>query len=325
MRSWPAKNGCVSGLLECGAMAVRELFSGMRWILFLVWLAGHGNSAFAASVARDGDLIGQIQTYVTQDEDTLIAVSRRYGVGFVELRAANPGVDAWLPGSGVRLTLPTAHLLPDGPREGIVVNIGDLRLYRFGGGMAAIATYPIGTPKLEKFIPMGVTTIAKKRRNPVWMPPASIRAERPELPAMVPPGPDNPLGKLALNLGWRGYAIHGTNKPAGVGRRVSSGCIRLYPEDIETLFRLVAEGEKVRVVDQPVKVGWSQGRLYIEAHPTKAQSDELEADGAFSRAEIPDIRASVRAKAGARANTIDWRRVEQALIERRGVPVQIMP
>lgn len=282
-----------------------------------------GGIAFAAELPVSRDLIGQIQAYVTRDEDTLAAVSRLYDLGFVELRAANPKVDPWLPGAGMQLTLPTAHLLPDGPRAGIVVNIGDLRLYRFTAGSSAVATYPIGTPRMEKVIPFGETTITKKRRNPVWIPPASIRAERPDLPAMVPPGPDNPLGALALNLGWQGYVIHGTNKPAGVGRRVSSGCVRLYPEDIERLFRVVSKGDRVTVVDQPVKAGWSGGQLYLEAHPTRRQADEIEADGRFSVAEIPDMRAYIRAKAGSRGNDVNWVRVERTLAERRGIPVMI--
>jgi L,D-transpeptidase ErfK/SrfK len=305
-------------------------FTTGRCVRYIAWamlvaagLGCPGGLAFAAEIPRNGDLIGDVQTYPTRDEDTLIAVARLYDLGFVELRAANPTVDPWLPGAGVRLTLPSAHLLPDGPREGIVVNIGDLRLYRFKRGASTVATFPIGTPRVKKVIPIGVTAIAKKRRNPVWIPPASIRAERPGLPVMVPPGPDNPLGALALNLGWRGYVIHGTNKPAGVGRRVSSGCIRLYPEDIKRLFRDVATGERVRVVDQPVKAGWSGGPLYLEAHPTKAQADEIEADGKFTPVEIPDIRAYIRAKAGSRAANVDWRRVERVLAERRGVPVPI--
>lgn len=292
-------------------------------MLIAAGLGRPADPAFAAELPRAGDLIGEIQTYVTRDEDTLVAVARLYDLGFVELRAANPAVDPWLPGAGVQLTLPSAHVLPDGPRAGIVVNIGDLRLYRFKSGASKVASFPIGTPRVKKVIPIGVTAVAKKRRNPVWIPPASIRAEQPDLPVMVPPGPDNPLGALALNLGWRGYVIHGTNKPAGVGRRVSSGCIRLYPEDIKRLFRDVATGERVRVVDQPVKAGWSGGRLYLEAHPTKAQADRIEADGGFTAVEIPDMQAYIRAKAGLRAGDLDWRRVERVLAERRGVPVRI--
>lgn len=296
----------------------------IAWAMVIV--AGLGRVtglAIAAELPLAGDLIGEVQTYTTRDEDTLVAVARLYDVGFVELRAANPSIDPWLPGAGVHLTLPSAHLLPDGPRTGIVVNIGDLRLYRFKGGASTVTTFPIGTPRIKKVIPIGVTAVAKKRRNPVWIPPASIRAEQPDLPVMVPAGPDNPLGALALNLGWRGYVIHGTNKPAGVGRRVSSGCIRLYPEDIKRLFQDVAKGERVRVVDQPVKAGWSGGQLYLEAHPTKAQADQIEADGGFSAVQVPDMQAYIRAKAGARGEYVDWRRVERVLAERRGVPVPI--
>lgn len=308
-----------------GSVARRWARAALRATVVLICLGRPAGPAAAVEVAAGDDMIGRVRTYETRDEDTLIDVARLNGLGFVELRAANAAVDAWLPGAGVRLSLPTAHLLPDGPRKGIVVNIGDLRLYRFTAGGASVATYPIGTPRLDKVIPFGETTVVKKRRNPVWIPPASIRAERPDLPIMVPPGPDNPLGALALNLGWRGYVIHGTNKPAGVGRRVSNGCIRLYPEDIRGLFGVVSEGERVRVVDQPVKAGWHDGRLYLEAHPTKAQADEIEAQGYFTKAEVPDLRSYIGAKAGQLANRVDWRLVERVLLERRGVPVPVTP
>jgi len=302
---------------------MRRFRAAIKAILIAIGLLQSAGPAAATDLHLADDLIGESQTYVTRDEDTLVAVARLYDLGFVELRAANPAIDPWLPGAGKTLTLPTAHLLPDGSREGIVVNIGDLRLYRFTEGASTVTTFPIGTPRVKRVIPIGVTQVIRKRRNPVWIPPESIRAERPELPVMVPPGPDNPLGALALNLGWKGYVIHGTNKPAGVGRRVSSGCIRLYPEDIRRLFGNVAVGERVQVIDQPVKAGWHDGGLYLEAHPTKKQTDQVEAEGWFTVAEIPDIRAYIRAKAGVHAKNVDWRRVELVLLERRGVPVRI--
>lgn len=307
------------------APAVKQCARRVVWMVIVAACLARPEGVAATELPAGNDLIGDIQSYVTRDEDTLIAVARLYDLGFVELRAANPGVDPWLPGAGAQLTLPTAHLLPDGPRAGIVVNIGDLRLYRFAAGSSMVATYPIGTPRMKKVIPFGKTTIVKKRRNPVWIPPASIRAERPDLPVMVPPGPDNPLGVLALNLGWRGYVIHGTNKPAGVGRRVSSGCVRLYPEDIKRLFGAVSEGERVTVVDQPVKAGWSGGQLYLEAHPTRAQADQIEADGRFTAAQVnlPELRGYIRRKAGPYASTVDWARAERTLAERRGIPVVI--
>lgn len=302
---------------------MRRLCPIIKPILIVVALFQSAGPSIATELPLTGDLIGENQTYVTRKEDTLVALARLYDVGFVELRAVNPTVDPWLPGAGLQLTLPLAHLLPDGVRKGILVNIGDLRLYYFKPGARTVTTFPIGTPRLQRVIPIGVTRIVKKRRHPVWIPPESIRAERPDLPRMVPAGPDNPLGDLALNLGWLHYVIHGTNKPAGVGRRVSSGCIRLYPEDIRRLFSDVTVGERVQVVDQPVKVGWSDGALYLEAHPTKLQTDQIEAEGHFKIAKMPDVRSYIRGKAGAHAKDINWRRVEHALLERRGVPVRI--
>jgi len=115
-----------------------------------------------------------------------------------------------------------------------------------------------------------------KEDGPIWRPPPSIRAERPELPAAIYPGPDNPLGKYALRLGWTNYLIHDTNKPDSVGRNVSHGCLHLYPEDIDRLFHEVPVGTVVRSVNQPVKAGWIDNRLYVEVHPSKEQADEID-------------------------------------------------
>jgi L,D-transpeptidase ErfK/SrfK len=172
-------------------------------------------------------------------------------------------------------------------------------------------------------MPLGETRVVGKRVNPVWGPPASIRAERPELPAAVPPGPDNPLGTHALDLGWTAHVIHGTNKPLGVGRRVSHGCIRMYPEDIKELFAAVAVGTRVAAVDQPVKVGWRENVLYVEVHPTPDQTDEIEIDGRFTPAPDGDVMARVTAAADAWASRIDRQAVERAARERRGLPVVV--
>lgn len=281
-------------------------------------------AAAAVTLSLDGDMIGPLGAeYETRHEDTLAALARRFDLGFVELRAANAGVDAWLPGAGVRLALPTAHLLPTAPRHGIVINIGDQRLYHFIDGAGTVATYPVGTPQGKCGMPLGQTRIVGKRVNPVWVPPPSIRAERPDLPAAVPPGPDNPLGGYALDLGWPAHVIHGTNKPLGVGRRVSHGCIRMYPEDIKELFVAVAVGTRVTVVDEAVKVGWRGTVLYVEAHPTPDQADEIEIGGRFTPTPADDLAVRIGAAAGAAAARVDWPALERAARERRGVPVPI--
>ncbi len=252
----------------------------MRWAwrILAMLAALAGVSAQAAELPTRGDLIGAPGVYVVKKDEILHDVARRYDLGFVEMRAANPKIDPWLPGEGTKVTLPTEHLLPNAPRRGIVINLADQRLYYFHGGPDSVTSYPVGIPRNMFDAHMGTTRIVRKRANPSWIPTPSLREEEPDLPAVVPPGPDNPLGAFALYLGWQYYVIHGTNKPDGVGRRVSHGCIRLYPEDIKALFATVKIGTPVEIVDQPVKVGWSDGALYLEVHPTQHETDEVEAE-----------------------------------------------
>lgn len=242
-----------------------------------------------ASVAVP-DMIGEPAQYRTRYEDTLLEVARRFGLGYVEMMAANPTLDPWLPGEGTKVSLPTRHLLPDAPRKGIVVNLGDMRLYHFHSD-GTVRSYPIGIGRQGAHTPLGHTTITLKREAPTWIPPASIRKEKPDLPAAIGPGPNNPLGDYALNLGWPSYVIHGTNRPYGIGRRVSHGCIRLYPEDIQDLFENVEVGTPVTVVDQPVKLGWWQGALYLEVHPDRSIADLIEQGRDIPPARLDDTLA----------------------------------
>lgn len=268
-------------------------------------------------------IIGAPSYYETVHEDTLPAVARRLNLGFVELVAANPGVDPWLPGAGVRLRLPTMHILPAPFDRGIIINLAEQRLYYLPRDGGPPRTHPIGAGRAGCETPLGDTRIIDKRKNPSWRPPASIRAERPGLPAVIPPGPDNPLGDHALYLGWPGYIIHGTNKPLGVGRRVSHGCIRLYPEDIASLFQDVAIGTPVRILDQPVKFAWRKGELFLQIHPTQEQADELEAMGEFLPVAPPNFEARVTAAAGSERHRLNWPLVRKAARERSGLVLQV--
>lgn len=260
--------------------------------------------------------------------DTLMDIARRYDLGFVELRAANPGIDPWHAGEGREIVLPTLHLEPSvgadaGARRSIVVNLAEMRLYLFRGPGVPAMSFPIGIGREGWETPTGTTTIVQKRRNPTWVPPASIRARDPRLPAQVPPGPNNPLGAFALNLGWPSYVIHGTNKPDGVGRRVSHGCLRLYPEDIERLFDLVEVGTPVTIIDQPVKLAWLGDALYLEVHPSQTQAVQVELTGSFLPEPLPDLLASVERALGGRIADIDRPLVAKVAQERRGVAVRI--
>jgi L,D-transpeptidase ErfK/SrfK len=270
------------------------------------------------------DLIGEVTTYTIKEDDTLFDLAVEFRVGFVELAAANQGVEVWVPEVGSSITVPTAHILPDASREGLVVNLGDMRVYYFPADGTPIDSSAIGVGAEGALTPMGKAKILRKQAKPTWYPPASIRKEKPELPAVVKPGPDNPLGDYAMYLSWPSYLIHGTNLPPGVGRRTSHGCIRMYPADIERLFHRVPVGAPVTVVNQPIKFGWRAGDLYMEAHPNLKQSDELEDEGKFTPDRGGDIEALAKKAAGKLADQIDWKIVGDVVEHRSGLPVRII-
>jgi L,D-transpeptidase ErfK/SrfK len=219
-------------------------------------------------------VIGEPQVVFTRSSDTLSDLARAYGLGYDELIAANPGVDPWLPGEATPVLLPTQFVLPDVPREGLVLNIASKRLFYFpampDGEKRVVKTYPIGIGRVGWETPLGMTTVVAKAKDPHWFVPASVRREHAEmgdpLPSVVPPGPDNPLGHRVLQLEMPGYLIHGTNQPYGVGMRVSHGCVRLYPENIELLYELVEIGEPVLIINEPYLLGRRDGDLYFEPH-----------------------------------------------------------
>ncbi|WP_421190941.1 L,D-transpeptidase family protein [Aeromonas jandaei] len=238
--------------------------------------------------AAGSRLIGELEDYFIQQDEYLELVGKHTQIGFLALLEANPGVDPYLPKPGTRLTLPTQMLLPDVPREGIVINLPELRLYYFPKGKQEVIVLPIGIGDIGRETPEMTTTIIEKNPDPSWVPGPMVRKSWLEqqgitLPAVVPPGPDNPLGKFAMRLGYgkRDYLIHGTNKDFGVGLRVSAGCIRLRPDDIESLFKMVPIGTPVRVINQPVKVAIEpDGRRWLEAHSPLSRTEEEMEQGA---------------------------------------------
>ena len=219
-------------------------------------------------------VLGVPQVVFANESDTLSDLARAYGLGHDEILAANPGVDPWLPGAGTPILLPTQYVLPNVEHKGVVLNIATRRLFYFPaageGQPRQVRTYPIGIGRVGWETPLGETTVVSKARDPHWWVPASVRREHAEqgnpLPRVVPPGPDNPLGHRVLKLGMPGYLIHGTNMPYGVGMRVSHGCVRLYPENIEVLYDLVAIGVPVTIINEPYQFGERDGQLYFEAH-----------------------------------------------------------
>ena len=237
--------------------------------------------------------------------------------------SANPGINTWLPGVVTHIVIPTQYVLPDAPHVGIVINLGERRLYYFHPGGTTVETYPVGVGVEGKRTLVGTTTVVSKEKDPIWYPPPSIHAEDPTLPTLVPAGPDNPLGAYALHLGWKNFLIHGTNKPDGVGRNVSHGCIHLYPEDIERLFSEIPIGTPVRVVDQPVLTAWIDGRLEVAVHPSQPQTDEIDLVKPMTP-KIPDqLTKRVAAAAGDNRGEVDWNVVERAGIARSGLLVPV--
>ena len=219
-------------------------------------------------------VVGVPQVVYTSATDTLADLARTYGLGYDELLAANPDVNPWLPGENTAVLLPTQFVLPAVERQGIVLNMASKRLFYFPaaaeGQPAHVKTFPIGIGRVGWETPLGATTVVDKARDPHWYVPLSVRQEHAALgdplPSVVPPGPDNPLGHRVLKLDMPGYLIHGTNQPYGVGMRVSHGCVRLYPENIEYLYELVDIGETVTIINEPFLFGQRDGALYFESH-----------------------------------------------------------
>ena len=267
-------------------------------------------------------MVGAVETYEARFDDTILDVARRFGMGIEEMKLANPGVDLWLPGEGTAIRLPSRFVLPSGPRQGIVINVPEMRLYYHPEDGSQVRTWPVGIGRLEYETPLGRTSVTRKKVGPVWYPTDAIREEYAargeDLPKVVLPGPENPLGSHAIYLGLPTYLIHGTNRPYSIGMRVSFGCVRLYPEDIVELYDLVALGTPVRLVDQRVKAGWLGDKLYLEVHP----SPDLPQDDA--RPSMTDaVRAIIRVTSEGEQPPVDWKRVEAALVEANGVPAVV--
>ncbi len=297
----------------------------LHWLL-LGWLTASAAQATVYPLPPpDVDLIGQVKVVYATKEDTLIDIARRYSLGYDEIVHANPGVDRWAPGEGNPIVLPTRHILPDAPREGVVLNIAEMRLYYYpkagADGQRVVHTYPVSIGRMDWKTPMGLTKVVAKDVDPPWRPPASIKAEHAAegdfLPDVIPGGPDNPLGRYAMRLGVPGYLIHSTNKPYGIGMRVTHGCVRMYPEDIERLFGMVPVGTAVRLVDQPVKVGRFNGELYVESH------EPLEEDNLPIKVTLEQAQRAIIAKIGPDMPGVDPAALEVAVEQVSGMPVAV--
>lgn len=288
----------------------------------------HATSKFEL---EDGqDVVGELQEVVVGKDDTLTDIARRFNLGYEELLRANPKVDPWLPGVGRTIVLPTRFVLPDAPREGVVVNIAAMRVYYFPkrkpGQKQIVYTHPIGIGKVGWSTPEGTTRIIRKQKDPTWHPPISVIKEHKEngdiLPSVVGPGPDNPLGNRAFYLTWAGYLIHGTNKPAGVGLRSSHGCMRLYPEDIVEFFDMIPVGTLVHVVNQPYVFGWDDGQLVMQAYGS-LDDDRRDWKRAQQKLLARSLSPATQKKLKSQSLTVDWDRVMQLAHQPDGVVLPV--
>lgn len=269
------------------------------------------------------DVVGEVQVIEARYEDTFADLGKTYDLGYLEMVAANPGVDAWLPGAGTEIILPTRYVLPPGPREGVVINLAEYRLYYYPKNKPVVYTYPLGIGREGWDSPISNTTIAVKTPNPGWIPPRSILREAEEagtpLPAYVPPGPDNPLGPYKLTLGLPGYLIHGSNKKFGIGMRVSHGCFRMLNHNVLELADIVPVGTKVRIIDEPYKFGLSNGKLYLEAHTPLSDGDDMSVvdkhaavvNVLLKREDIQDT------------HLLDWGQLREVVAAELGIPIPI--
>ena len=300
----------IAQLRRSGLIVLLALFGPLAEARDYPWQAGN-------------QIVGELFQVPARFEDTFHLLGKEHGYGYLELLAANPDIDPWLPGEGTPVLMPGQHILPHGPTSGILINLPEFRLYFFSPEQDSVSTYPIGIGREGWSSPVGETEVRYKEANPRWFPPQSIiedYASRGEhLPRMVPPGPDNPLGEYKMNLAMGAYVIHGTNKPFGIGMRVSSGCFRLDNNDIGQLFPRVPVGTEVTIVNQPFKLGMHEGALYLEAHTPldeHGMPSTLDRFAAIRElmSEREDLTYGVR---------LDWARIREVVDAAEGVPVKI--
>jgi L,D-transpeptidase ErfK/SrfK len=308
-------------------------------VALLVIAAGYaiilGVCAEAATFALPGDgntIVGQVQVVTDIGKNTLFDIARHYDLGYKEIVEANPGVSVWVPDQNQKIVVPTEFILPPKPWVGIVINIPQRRVYYFPkpkkGKATQVMTFPLGISRPGWPTPLGQTRIIAKFRDPSWIVPKSIQKDHrkqgePQFPSYFPPGPDNPMGMLAMETGFSEIFIHGTNEPWGVGMRVSHGCFHLYPEDAAHLFPILPVGTPVRIINDPYVVGVRGGQLYMAAfkpiadYPTK-ESPLTRAVATVTRL-MPD-----RLDAPGRPS-VDWDRAIAIAQAERPVPEPISP
>ena len=282
----------------------------------------HAASASQATVfpwpAGTDTVIGENQITQVGEGETLLDIAERYGLGFTDIRAANPALDPWIPVVGSKVILPTRYILPSTEWEGIVINLAEYRLFYFLPEREEIHTYPVGIGRGNTPTPQGDMHISARIPNPTWYPPETIRrgweASGQEVRWQIPAGPDNPLGPFAINLSAAGYLIHGTNQRFGIGAQTSAGCIRMNNWDIEALVNSTRIGVPVRIIDQPTKIGVVDEQLVLEVHEpvNDGQSNKTHTDVVYALSRL-------RRQNNLDGSQVDWSLVEQVFHRREGI------
>lgn len=297
------------------------MFKKMSILLFFIALPAWVSAATYPMPPKGNDVIGHLMTVRAESGETLNDIGDKYGIGFHEMQEANPSLSQNELYGGEEVIIPTAFVLPK-YRKGIVINLAECRLYYFTKDGKSVLTYPVGLGRKGWRTPTTSTTVIRKSTNPSWTVPSSIHSYVYEqtgkwLPNIVPPGPENPLGPYAMYLGTNGYLIHGTNQPWSIGKLISAGCIRLYNDDVAELYKHVTTGTPVRVIHQPYKAGWNNGRLFLEAHVPVALSEPP--------SELNMISAE-RSILDATHNGTDiaWDSVRQIVEQQNGIPEPIV-
>lgn len=304
-------------------MTTKHYFVKKIAIFIGCWVGFCSNaSATEYSLPQTGNtLIGYIQFAHASSRDTPVTIAERYDLGLNAIVEANPGTSERRLGS-TSLRIPTAHILPAVAHRGIVINLPEMRLYYYPEDSASVMTFPIGIGKIGKSIPIRNTNITRKTVNPSWIPGPDVRAYNQEqgidLPRVMGPGPDNPLGPYAIYLNIPSYLIHSTIFPESIGRRASFGCIRMNEGDIKQFFPLVTPGTPVVILNTPYKVGWHNNKLYLEAHrPLEELSEDFNAS-------MEGVVAVVqRALPKGVMTMVDWQLVAHLAEDPDGIPHEI--
>jgi L,D-transpeptidase ErfK/SrfK len=306
----------------------------LRWIMAFItsWAVIQPLLADTFDVPVDGStLVGRVKVVVPRLDNTLLDIARQLDVGHHEITLANPGVDVWVPRHDENIVVPSRYILPPKPWKGIIINIPQRRLFYFPeplkGKPAKVMTYPVSIAREGWSTPLGESTVLAAHKDPAWFVPKSIREEHRkagdvDFPEYFPPGPDNPMGMLAIQTGFPGIFIHGTNRPWGVGMRTSHGCLHLYPEDAAEIFPLMKRGIPVRVIDQPFVVGTDGREVFLTSHEPVAEYPGTRNLHSRAVLAVSEFIAADQKSASPRFD-VDWDKVEAAAKTLQPVPVSV--